>query len=121
MKYPIKIYARSLAELLVGRDKKQQEAILNNFIILVKKNRDGSKLKKILDLAQLAYLKKTGRSRVVFECARTGSDLKTLKSILKEGDIAEERMNPNLIAGVKVIIDGEKQFDCSLANKLKNI
>ncbi len=122
MKYPVKIYSKSLAQALVGKKDKEQEKILSNFVFLVKKNRDGSKLKKILEDAQSLYLKKIGRDKIVFEFARSKDNyLKILKSIVEEGDVAEEKINPELIAGVKIIVNGEKQFDYSLANKIKNI
>ncbi len=122
MKYPVKIYSKSLAQALVGKKDKEQEKILSNFVFLVKKNRDGSKLKKILEGAQNLYLKKIGKDKIVFEFARPKDNyLKILKSIVKEGDVAEEKINPELIAGVKIIVNGEKQFDYSLANKIKNI
>jgi len=121
MKYPAKIYSKSLAEALVGKKKEEQEKILSNFISLVKKNKDEVKLKKILEEAQSFYLKKTGKDKIIFEFAREGTHFKDLESIAKEGDIIEKKTNPDLIAGVKVVINGEKQFDYSLANKLKNI
>jgi F0F1-type ATP synthase delta subunit len=122
MKYPVKIYSKSLAQALVGKKEKDQEKILSNFVSLVKKNRDGSKLKKILEDAELIYLKKVGRDKIMFEFARPNkNNLKFVKSVAKEGDVVQERINSELIAGVKIIVNGEKQFDYSLANKIKNI
>jgi F0F1-type ATP synthase delta subunit len=122
MKYPVKIYSKSLVGALTGKKEKEQEKVLSNFVSLVKKNRDESKLKKILEDAHSLYLKKIGKDKIVFEFARSKENyLKILKSVAKEGDVVEERINPELIAGVKIIINGEKQFDYSLARKLKNI
>lgn len=119
MKYPIKIYAKALAESLIGKKEDGQKKILNNFVALVERNRDESKLKKILEKAQNIYLKKTGKNRISIEFARENEKhLKLLKTFIKEGDVLEEKINPDLIAGVKIILNGEKQFDYSLSKKI---
>jgi len=44
-----------------------------------------------------------------------------LKQFVKEGDIVKEKINRELIAGVKVIVDGERQLDYSMQDKLQSI
>lgn len=44
-----------------------------------------------------------------------------MAALAKNGDIVEEKINPILVAGLKVIVNGERQLDMSLAHKLNNI
>lgn len=122
MKYPVKIYSKSLVEALVGKKDGEQEKIILNLISLVKKNRDEFNLKKILEETQTFYLKKIGRNKIVFKFARPKENYsKILKSVARDGDVVEEKINPELIAGAKIIVNGERQFDYSLAKKINKI
>ena len=44
-----------------------------------------------------------------------------LESLVKKGDIVQEKINKELIAGVKIIVNDEKQIDFSMQKKLQNI
>ena len=81
------------------------------------------KSKEILDLAEDLLLKKQGKRKIIFETARkiTTSQKKLLESFVKKGDVVKEKINPELIAGIKIIINNEKQFDNSMLSKLNNI
>ena len=61
--------------------------------------------------------------KIIIETARkiTAGQKKTLESIAKKGDLINEKINPELIAGVKIIINNNKQFDGSMKSKLQNI
>jgi len=68
-------------------------------------------------------LVKQGKSKITFETARkiTASQKKLLDSFVKNGDVVKEKINPEIIAGVKIIINNSKQFDSSMQSKLQNI
>jgi F0F1-type ATP synthase delta subunit len=123
MKYnKIKNYAIALAEVLskTGIDEKK---VTDNFVKLLVKTGQEKKSKEILNMAEDLLLKKQGKSKVTFEVARrlTAENKASLKKFIKEGDIAKEKINHGLIAGVKIIINNEKQFDNSMLSKLNNI
>jgi F0F1-type ATP synthase delta subunit len=81
------------------------------------------KSKEILEMAEEMVLAKNGNKKITFETARkiTASQKKLLESIAKNGDLIKEKINPELIAGVKIILNNEKQFDNSMQSKLNNI
>jgi len=81
------------------------------------------KSKEILNLAEEMLLVKQGKSKITFETARkiTASQKKLLDSFVKNGDVVKEKINPEIIAGVKIIINNSKQFDSSMQSKLQNI
>ncbi len=101
-------------------DKKSKE-VFDNFIKLLERNGDLKKAKEIIQLAEKLYLKKVGSKKVTLESARKINSKDILKKILKEGDFWEEKINTDLIAGIKVIVDGEKQLNYSLKSKLDKI
>jgi len=118
----IKLYAKALAESLLTKGVDQQK-VAKNFVKLLVKERLEGKAREILEIAESLLLQKQGKKRIVFETARktTAGQKKILESIAKKGDIVKEKINPQLIAGVKIIINGSQQFDASLQSKLSNI
>jgi F0F1-type ATP synthase delta subunit len=117
-----KLYARALAEVLAkkGIDEKK---VTNNFVKILVGAGLEKKAKEILNLAEEMLLAKQGKSKITFETARriTASQKKMLENFVKTGDVVKEKINPELIAGVKIIINNSRQFDASLKNKLQNI
>ena len=118
----IKLYAFALAEVLSkkGIDEKK---VVDNFVKLLIADGLSGKSKEILSRAQELMLAKRGGRKIIFETARktTAGQRKILAGVAKAGDIVEERINPELIAGVRIIIDNAAQFDGSLKNKLQGI
>jgi F0F1-type ATP synthase delta subunit len=56
------------------------------------------------------------------EVARKAKGLDAaVKKIAKKSDIVEEKINPDLIAGIKITINDEMQFDGSFAKKVKEL
>lgn len=118
----IKLYAKALAEVLAkkGFDEKK---IINNFINLLIKSGQERKSKEILNLTEDFLLVKQGKRKIILETARkmTINQKKLLDNFVKNGDIVKEKINPEIIAGIKIIINNEKQFDASMQSKLQNI
>ena len=69
------------------------------------------------------FIEKTGRRRLTIESARRikQKQKELVDSILQKGDIVVERINKDLLAGIKIIINESKQFDGSMRKKLQNI
>jgi len=122
MRYPAKIYARALADFLQQPEEKDAK-LADNFLKLLTRNNDLKKTDAILSIARKIYLKRTGNKYIVFETARKMSpkNENLLMSLAKKGDIVEEKISPEIIAGIKVVIDNEKQFDASVIKKIKKL
>jgi F0F1-type ATP synthase delta subunit len=118
----IKLYAKALAEVLSQKNVDEKKVIIN-FVNILAKSGYESKTNEILDLAENMLLQKQGKKKIVFETARktTSSQRKILDGFVEKGDVVKEKNNPELIAGIKIIINGEKQLDNSMLNKLNNI
>ncbi|MGA2418118.1 MAG: F0F1 ATP synthase subunit delta [Candidatus Staskawiczbacteria bacterium] len=123
-----KLYATALAEILSGpafakASAGEEKKIIDNFVKILVSAGLEKKSKEILDLAEKYLLAKQGKNKITFEIARriTAENRALLKQFVKEGDVVKEKVNHELIAGVKIIINNEKQFDNSMLSKLNNI
>lgn len=119
MKHKPNVYAKALAEIMVA--KKDNGKIVNNFLKLLEKNGDLKKAKQIVSLAEKLYLQKIGRNKIILETARKINHKEISSKVFKEKDIVQEKINPELIAGIKIIVNNEKQLDFSLKKKLEEI
>jgi len=122
MKYKTKDYANALVEIL-SEDKMTDKKISQSFIKLLERQNDLKKSKEIIDLAEFLLAKKNKKKSIIFETARKLSEnqKKILLKSTEKGDIVKERINSELIAGVKIIIDNEKQLDQTLLKKINSL
>lgn len=125
MKYPTHIYAKALVEVLTSfkGSKAEGDALAKNFLDLVRKNGDESHLRQILEEASRFARGKSGVRKVTVASARelNGAQAKTVQHFVRPGDVVEHRTEPDLIAGIKIILNDELQFDGSLKNKLNKV
>ena len=119
----VKLYAKALAEIILKHDGASEKKIVDNFVKLLVNTGYEGKSKEILSLAEDMILARHGKRKITFETARatTLSQKKILEQIVKSGDIVKEKINPELIAGIKIIINDTQQFDSSMKNRLQNI
>jgi F0F1-type ATP synthase delta subunit len=126
MKYPTHIYAQALAEVITATkkdDKAADDKMVANFIALVRRNGDEVHLRSIVEEAARFVRGQSGIRKVTIEMARpmNASQRKMLESFTKPSDVVEERIDPALMAGVRIILDDELQFDGSLKGKLDTV
>ena len=121
MKYKSRDYANALVEIMLKE--KDNAKMVAGFLEFVKNNRDEKKLREILKLAEKLYFKKTGNKKIILETARPfnfkNSDL--VNSLVMKGDVVLEKNNKELIAGVRIVVDEERQLDFSLFKKLQEL
>jgi F0F1-type ATP synthase delta subunit len=117
-----KLYAQALAEILASKKFDEKKVVVNFTKLLVSAGLE-KKSKEIFGLAEEMLLAKQGKSKITFETARkiTAGQKKILDSFVKKGDLVNEKINPELIAGIKIIINNSKQFDASMQGKLQKI
>jgi F0F1-type ATP synthase delta subunit len=123
MKYNPKIYAISLFEALESASQENQDKIIKNFLKVVKKYGDSKKLKDILDEFTDLVVKKTGGKNIKVELARHVSDetMLKIKNSFNPKDFVNFIVNPSLIAGVRILVDGNKELDSTIVGKVKKI
>lgn len=118
----VKLYAKALAEIL-SKKGIDEDKVASNFVKLLIKSGQERKAKEILGLAEDMLLSKQGKRKITLETARrlTAGNRALLKEFAKEGDVIKEKIDHELIAGVKITINNEKQFDNSMLNKINNL
>jgi len=124
MKYPPKIYAEAFAEAAMeNKDKEREGFLIKNFLKIIGENKDNSKLKKIFWLCEKIVFQKAGRKKILIESARmlNKAQRSAFDFLAGENGKIEEKINPGLIAGVRITIDQEKQFDGSFFRKIKSL
>src|ERR1700722_14850261 len=120
MKYSTHDYAKALVEAIENPAVKDKNAIEKNFLALVRRNGDEARLMKILTEAARISRGKDGSRQVIVEAARklSASQEKIVHQFMKPGDIAEYSTNPDLVAGIKITVNDEMQFDGTMKAKL---
>ena len=121
MKYSPKNYALAFSKSLQGS--REEKNLLANFLKLIKKNGDQKILPKILEEFKKIEINKKGGSHIKVEFAREPleAQLKSITEKFKSWDWIETSLNPALVAGVRITIDGEREIDNSLARKLHKL
>ncbi len=121
-KISVDSYADAL--LAVSKETKNAGKLIEKFIEAIKKNNDWARRTQILEACEKKWRHLHGKSLITIESARPLSSEQQSKLTNqwknKNSDI-EYKINNSLIAGVKVIINEEKQFDVSLKRKLATL
>jgi F0F1-type ATP synthase delta subunit len=131
MKYSVHDYAKALDGAIADSTAEpvaKKEVIVKNFLELIRKNNDEGHMKKILDeAARLARGRGRGKAdamrQVTIQSARPLSKAqeKMVQSFLRVNDIVEYEIDLELVAGVKIIVNDEMQFDGTMKAKLDSL
>lgn len=123
MRYSADNYAKALLAAVEGKSAEEQKSVMRRFLAAVKKFGDEKNLPKILTALELAVTKEHGGREVVMESAREipAGLRKELEAKFTSEDLIRERTNPTLIAGIRILIDGEWMVDASLKRRLEKL
>lgn len=131
MKYNPKHYAMSLYEALIGKDEISIKKTLDNFVGILKKNKDLSLVGKIFkEFEKYSFEKQGILSGEIFFARQTEKDIKTMiKNKLIGRQIGgkkikeinfKEQINKDLIGGFKLKL-GEILIDASIKGTLDRL
>lgn len=114
MKYSPEIYARAFWEAKPDAKK---------FLSVVHKNGDAHRLDKIVEALERYAAHQHGGRMVTMEFARVADTelVKKLQEKFTGKDHIRTTLNPALVAGVRVTIDGEQELDVSFQRKINNL
>lgn len=120
-KIPAQNYADALIATLEDQRIEKDRAIAN-FVAAIRRHNDWSRRSQILEAFERAWLRKHGKSLVSIESARplTNEQKEWFERAWKGAEIRYAE-NPALVGGVRIVLDGERQFDGSLARKLRTL
>lgn len=123
MRYSIKNYGQALAEAISDKEGSHKEDIARNFVKMLSGSGDEAHSAKILKEAERILRRADGARAITIESARPLSveQKKSLAAFSKSGDAISYEINSRLIAGVRMLIDEEREFDGSLRGKLDKL
>lgn len=123
MKHDPRTYAKALAEVAAGPLSPEKEReIAQNFARVVTERAGRKQWPKFLAAAEKALREKEGLRKVTIESARPIKDVRAeLKGFLEKEDVIEEKVDPEVVAGIKITLNDARQFDGSLARKLNEL
>lgn len=122
MKYSASAYAKAFAAAArAGRA--SEETLVRNLLALVARNGDTKELPKILKEADRLVGADEGIRKITVTSARPLTEplRENIRTIASAKDVIEEKVDASLVAGIRVTIDGERQFDAALAKKLQKM
>ena len=124
MHYLPKLYARALAELVhKGLGEKEKTALVKNFLATIERNGDTANLKNIVEETDRLLREKQGIRKVTIETARphTFDAHKLFGKFLEKSDVIEMKVKSDLVAGVRITVNDEQEFDMTLKRKLTKL
>lgn len=120
--YPPLFYARAFRKALAEKKGNEEEYALN-LAHLFRKQGAFRYPSHIMRAIYKEIIRHHGGRWIVVETARIlAVDLqKKIRHIFSAQDYIEERIRPDLIAGVRIIADGEQEYNGSLKRKLDKL
>ena len=120
MRYSINNYVGAFADII---KKVPHEKAVDGFLKLLAKTGDLRHSKKIIEAIHKKLVKEDGGKWVNIETARQMSSVKTTAVTHKflKKDHLDFKINSELIAGMRVTINGEEEINGTLQNKLSKL
>lgn len=123
MKYSPQNYAKAFVQKLEEVSLGEVDDLIKNFIKKIVHYGDFSGIGKIQKAVEYELIKRQKGKLVEVEFARE-IDEKVTRGLLvnfTEQDLIRIKINNQLVAGTRITIDGEREFDNSLRGKLNKI
>ena len=123
MKYRPSQYAQALWAALIGKSEAEQKKIVGRFVELLVRHRVIGKAHAISAAYEKLALQKRGERLVQIETATPASEKlkQEIRTALGKNIHIEERVNPQMLGGVKMLIDDEILIDASVGRQIKNL
>lgn len=123
MRYTIKQYAYVLLSVYSDKAGEEKREVIKRFLGVLRKNRDGPKLSLILQEAEKIHFKESGLRKIDLESASGASETakKEISEILDGNLFFREKINPELLAGIRILIDGETLIDASAKKQMDRL
>jgi F0F1-type ATP synthase delta subunit len=123
MKYSPEIYARVLLRAISSAEIDAHDGIIKRFGEMLRKSGDDRYADKIYNAIQSANVKNRGGRNIVVEFAREQSEgvRKNFASKFSPIDRIQYRINKSIVAGARITIDGQSQYDGSFKKKLTKL
>lgn len=121
MRYTPQNYARAVLSLLPRKGPAERTTIIKNFLATLRKRGDRRRLADILREIERQHLRETGIHKVKIETpARVAPETReAIEEILGGAVFFEEKINPKILAGIRILINSELLVDATAKSRLR--
>ncbi|PIT92010.1 MAG: hypothetical protein COU08_04105 [Candidatus Harrisonbacteria bacterium CG10_big_fil_rev_8_21_14_0_10_42_17] len=118
-----KEYAQALIEALEEASSEQKDRVLKHFITVVQRTSGMHEIKKIVKAVEEETVKRNGGKMVQVESARQLNEqqIRVIQECFEDKDRIINIVKPELIAGVRITINGNASIDNSMKRKLEKL
>ncbi|MDP3710584.1 MAG: F0F1 ATP synthase subunit delta [bacterium] len=123
MKYTNEQYAEALFRAANEKAAAKQKEILRNFLLLLSRKGDFYRLPLVVQKFEKKYRAYNGINKVRVECPDgiTSVVKKQIEKILGKKIVWEEKINPALLGGIKIIVNDDILVDATAKRQLDKI
>ena len=123
MKYRSSQYAQALYVATEGKSEAEQKKIIKRFVELLVRHRVIGKAHAISAAYEKLALQKRGERLVQIETATPASEKlkQEIRTVLGKNIYIKERVNPQVLGGVKMLVDDEILIDASVKRQLERM
>lgn len=123
MKYSARIYAAALVKAISGKSKDEQKNAMSRLLQIIRRNRDQQKISRVLEEAEKIILKNTKTVKVQIESAEPVllGVKREIKKTIDKKILLSEKINPAILAGIKILINGELLIDSTAQSRLNKL
>ena len=123
MKYRVAQYAQALHVVLKGKAVLEQKQIMRRFAAMLTRHRMIGKSDLIIAAYEKLVQEENGVRKIRIEAASPVTEKlkKEISEILGKKIYLEEQTNINILAGIKILVDGELLIDASGKRQIEKI
>lgn len=123
MRHSPKQHASALLLAMADKSPEERKKILRQFLSLLSRRGDSPRLGLILREVERQYLREAGLKKVVLEApnAVPAKVKKEVEGILGKNLLIQEKINPRILAGIKVLVNDELLIDASAETQLRKL
>ncbi|TSC75151.1 MAG: ATP synthase subunit delta [Parcubacteria group bacterium Gr01-1014_33] len=123
MKYSPRQYAAALCGVLEKKSERERKEVVKNFLRALAREKMHAKLPMILREAEKQILARQGIKKVSVESASplSAKIKKEIGAIFGKKIHLEEKTNPALLAGIKILVDDELLVDASGRRRVERL
>src|SRR3989344_4075144 len=123
MRYSPKQYAHALLLAIADKSYEARRKILRHFLSLVSKKGDSARLGLIIRETEKQYLRHAGLKKVILESPEKvpAGIKKEVEKILGKGLLIQEKINPRILAGIRILVNDALLLDASAEAQLRKL
>lgn len=121
MRYSNHQYAEALYSAMEKKTSSEQKKVFRNFLEILRRRKETFRLKLILASLEKIYFKKLGVKKISLEYPEEKPPVGLKKSVEKAMGrkvVFQEKTEPSLLAGVKILINDEILIDATAKRQL---